>query len=76
MTEQLVERIKLLPYDGETIEELRNEQEEERDDYFESRCEKDFIRVGLEMSEKGFTDDEVISSLRCLFRSVSDYYGN
>lgn len=76
MKEGLIEQIKLLPYSGETIEERIKEREAEPDGYFESRCEDDFIKVGLMMSEKGFTDDEVMNSLRCLFSATSNYYGN
>lgn len=76
MSEQLVKRIKLLPYHGETIEDKLVSKEEEEDSYFESRCEDEFVSVGKRMSEKGFSDDEVITSLESLFRSVSDYYGN
>lgn len=76
MNESLIERITLLPYGGETVEEKRQSKEEEPNSYFESRCESEFLEVGEQMSKKGFSDDEVMACLNKLFRSVSDYYGN
>jgi len=76
MNDNLIERIKLLPYGGEDIEEKRESKEDEHNSYFESRCEDEFLEVGAKMSDKGFSDDEVMDCLNSLFRSVSDYYGN
>jgi hypothetical protein len=69
MQKNLRKRIELIPYGG-------NEPEEgEENSYFKNRAEDDFVEVGLAMSEKGFTDDEVIKMLSTLYSSTSDVYG-
>ena len=69
MQKSLTTRIELIPYGGDVPEE------DEINTYFKNRAEDDFIEAGLAMSEKGFTDDEIIKILSRLYSSTSAVYG-